>query len=89
MNRVEFALGLLIGMGAGVAVGLLTAPVPGRDSRAWVLARGAAVRRRTAEYVRTHNVMDIVRQRGLRGLMNRAADLPAEAAPGPSDRAAS
>ena len=88
MNRDEFVLGLLIGVGIGLAAGLLAAPTPGHDSRGWVLARGAAVRRRTAEYVRTHNIMDIVRQRGLRGLMGPAGDLPAEAASSPSDRAA-
>jgi hypothetical protein len=87
---VEFALGLLIGLGAGVAVALLTAPAPGRDARAWVLARSAAARRRTAEYLQAHNAMEIMRQRGVRGLLKfireheREAQGPQHVTPSPT-----
>ena len=67
---VDFGLGLLVGVGVGLAIGLLSAPVPGRDSRAWLLVRSAAVRRNTAEFLHARGAMDVVRQRGVVGLMD-------------------
>jgi hypothetical protein len=66
----DYVLGLLIGIGCGVAVGVLLAPAPGRDSREWILARGRATRHRTAAFLHLHGAMDIMRRRGAIGLLD-------------------
>lgn len=52
--------GLACGLAIGVALGLLLAPQPGRDSRAWIAQRARA----------------IVRQRGVRGLVDAVRSGP-------------
>jgi gas vesicle protein len=65
---VEYVLGMLIGVGWGVAIGLMVAPASGRDSREWILARGRIVKSRTAAFLKRHDAMSIVRRRGVLGL---------------------
>jgi hypothetical protein len=69
----DYLLGLLAGLACGLALGgamgLLLAPAAGSDTRARILEQGRAARRRTAEWFDRQTAIEIVRRRGVRGLI--------------------
>ena len=64
---LAFACGLL----SGAAIALLITPTPGRDTRAWVAARGRSAGRATADLLTRNHLIAIVRHEGVRGLLHR------------------
>jgi gas vesicle protein len=79
-NGLEFTVGLACGLAAGVALALLLAPAPGRETRAWVARQGREARRRAGELLHTPEMNAIIRRSGLLGLADvlRANRSPAE-----------
>jgi gas vesicle protein len=73
---VGLLAGLACGLAAGGAVALLFAPASGRDSRARLMAEGRAARSRTAEWFNRTAAIELVRRKGIRGLV-RALRSPA------------
>jgi hypothetical protein len=62
---IPFALG----MATGLTLGLLIAPVSGRDARRHISSRAVTVRQRISRLPSRAEAMDIVRQQGVRGLL--------------------
>ena len=60
--------GLVCGVTMGAILGLLLAPRPGRESRAWVANRSRQVGRGVRSLLDVSAVHDIIRRRGLLGL---------------------
>ena len=67
---VGLLAGLACGLAAGATLGLLLAPAPGRDTRARILEQGRAARARTAKWFDRQTAIEIVRRRGIRGLLD-------------------
>jgi hypothetical protein len=70
MSLPWFACGLI----TGVALTLLLTPVPGRETRRWIVQTGGATRRRTAAILeRNRRAMAVVRKYGVLGLARQRA----------------
>jgi len=63
-----FLAGLACGLTVGAVLGLLLAPKPGRDSRAWIANRSRQAGRRAKVLLDVSAVRDIIRRRGILGL---------------------
>jgi hypothetical protein len=64
--------GFVFGVVAGAAVGLLFAPAGGRDTRQWIATRGREAGRRAAHMFDPAQATAIIRQSGVRGLIDAA-----------------
>jgi len=70
VDRVSgLLLGLACGAVIGAALGLLFAPTSGPRARAWVAEQGRTAGRRVAERLSRQEATDIVRRKGVRGLL--------------------
>lgn len=80
-----FACGVIV----GAAVGLLFAPAGGRDTREWITRHGREAGRRAAQIFDPARANVIIRQSGIRGLVEvmrwRTADPRRAAAARPGD----
>jgi hypothetical protein len=64
-----FRLGVACGAIIGVGVGLLFAPTSGSQSRTWIATHSRTAARRVTERLSRQDATDIVRRKGVRGLL--------------------
>lgn len=60
--------GLVCGLTVGAVLGLLLAPKPGRESRAWIGNRSLQAGRQAKAFLNSSAIRDIIRRRGVLGL---------------------
>ena len=70
--------GLACGIVIGTTLGLLLAPKSGRDTRAWIAAQGREARRRARKLLDPSTAQVIVREHGIRGLVEAVRRAAAE-----------
>ena len=68
--------GLACGLVVGATLGLLLAPQRGRDSRAWIAQQGREARRRAGKFLDPSAARAIIRERGVRGLLDALRRTP-------------
>jgi hypothetical protein len=61
--------GFVCGVVVGAAVGILFAPVRGRETREWIARHGRQAGRRAADLLDPAQATAVIRQRGIRGLV--------------------
>jgi hypothetical protein len=66
----HWLLGFACGVLVGTALGLVFAPAPGRDTRRWITTRTGDIYRSAAPLFHPSELGAIVRQRGVRGLLD-------------------
>jgi gas vesicle protein len=64
-----FLFGVACGAIIGVGVGLLFAPTSGSQARTWVATEGRKAARRVTDRLSRQDATDIVRRKGVRGLL--------------------
>jgi hypothetical protein len=67
--RPGFLFGVTCGAIIGIGIGLLFAPAPGSQSRTWIATEGRKAARRVTEGLSRQDATEIVRRKGVRGLL--------------------